>query len=189
MASKLIQRSNLMRHLSFWQPVDHSSQQRSCICSRFHLGACGYICAYTLWDLIYLERKSVLGGTEPHVVHGGAVDHHLSHISDGHKRWTVRKRTNARFSINANKSLKFCPPPAPWNQTLIGGFCSELKTSKSFTIRLTVPRRFISKWRALTHHRQVDLLVGWLSLFTRRLAQQEVSFATAMLGLLPSLHF
>lgn len=37
----------------------------------------------------YLEGESVLAGAEPHVLHGGAVDHHLSHISAGHKHWTV----------------------------------------------------------------------------------------------------
>lgn len=37
----------------------------------------------------YLEGESVLAGAEPHVLHGGAVDHHLSHISAGHKHWAV----------------------------------------------------------------------------------------------------
>lgn len=37
----------------------------------------------------YLEGESVLTGTEPHVLHGGAADHHLSHISAGHKCWAA----------------------------------------------------------------------------------------------------
>lgn len=37
----------------------------------------------------YLEGESVLAGAEPHVLHGGAADHHLSHISAGHKHWAA----------------------------------------------------------------------------------------------------
>lgn len=37
----------------------------------------------------YLEGESVLAGAEPHVLHGGAGDHHLSHISAGHKHWAA----------------------------------------------------------------------------------------------------
>lgn len=39
----------------------------------------------------YLERESVLAGAEPHVLHGGAVDHHLSHISARHKHWAAEQ--------------------------------------------------------------------------------------------------
>lgn len=39
--------------------------------------------------LPYLEGESVFARTEPHVLHGGAVDHHLSHISAGHKHWAA----------------------------------------------------------------------------------------------------
>jgi len=37
----------------------------------------------------YLEGESVLAGAEPHVLHGGAVDHHPSHLSAGHKHWAA----------------------------------------------------------------------------------------------------
>lgn len=37
----------------------------------------------------YLEGEPVLAGAEPHVFHGGAVDHHLSHTLAGHKHWSV----------------------------------------------------------------------------------------------------
>lgn len=37
----------------------------------------------------YLEGESVLAGAEPHVLHWGAVDHHLSHIAAGHKHWAA----------------------------------------------------------------------------------------------------
>lgn len=37
----------------------------------------------------YLETEPVFAGAEPHVVHGGAVDHHLSHISAGPKHLSV----------------------------------------------------------------------------------------------------
>lgn len=40
----------------------------------------------------YLEGESVLAGAEPHVLHLGAVDHHLSHISAGHKHWSAETR-------------------------------------------------------------------------------------------------
>lgn len=42
--------------------------------------------------VLYLEGESVLAGAEPHVLHGGAVDHHLSHISAGHKHWAAELR-------------------------------------------------------------------------------------------------
>lgn len=42
-------------------------------------------------NVSYLEGESVLAGTEPHVLHGGAVDHHLSHILGGHKHWAARR--------------------------------------------------------------------------------------------------
>lgn len=42
-----------------------------------------YVCAS------YLEGESVLARAESHVLHGGAVDHHLSHISAGHKHWAA----------------------------------------------------------------------------------------------------
>lgn len=37
----------------------------------------------------YLKGESVLAGAEPHVLHGGAADHHLSHIAAGHKHWAA----------------------------------------------------------------------------------------------------
>lgn len=37
----------------------------------------------------YLEGEPVLAGAEPHVLHGGAVDHHLSHTLAGHKHWSA----------------------------------------------------------------------------------------------------
>lgn len=40
----------------------------------------------------YLEGESVLAGAEPHVLHGGAADHHLSHISAGHKHWSAEMK-------------------------------------------------------------------------------------------------
>lgn len=51
---------------------DGSSVAPSCVC------------------VFYLEGESVLAGAEPHVLHGGAADHHLSHISAGHKHWAAR---------------------------------------------------------------------------------------------------
>lgn len=42
-----------------------------------------------LLNVSYLEGESILAGTEPHVLHGGAVDHHLSHILAGYKHWAV----------------------------------------------------------------------------------------------------
>lgn len=40
----------------------------------------------------YLEGEPVLAGAEPHVLHGGAVDHHLSHVSAGHKHWSAGRK-------------------------------------------------------------------------------------------------
>lgn len=49
--------------------------------------AVSHCCAYMY--VSYLEGESVLAGAQPHVLHGGAVDHHLSHISAGHKNWAA----------------------------------------------------------------------------------------------------
>lgn len=40
----------------------------------------------------YLEGESVLAGAEPHVLHWGAADHHLSHLSAGRKHWSAEMR-------------------------------------------------------------------------------------------------
>lgn len=48
----------------------------------------------------YLEGEPVLAGAEPHVLHGGAVDHHLSHISAGHKHWAAEMGEEKLFEIN-----------------------------------------------------------------------------------------
>lgn len=42
----------------------------------------------------YLEGEPVLAGAEPHVLHGGAVDHHLSHTLAGHKHWSAGFKQN-----------------------------------------------------------------------------------------------
>lgn len=47
------------------------------------------ICMCVCVCVPYLEGEPVLAGAEPHVLHGGAVDHHLSHISAGHKHWAA----------------------------------------------------------------------------------------------------
>lgn len=56
----------------------------------------GYFCAS------YLKGESVLAGAEPHVLHGGAADHHLGHISAGHKHWSAEmKRTRFVCFVSA----------------------------------------------------------------------------------------
>lgn len=56
----------------------------------------------------YLEGESVLAGAEPHVLHGGAVDHHLSHISAGHKHWSAGRKES--FDMRNTNAM---PPPTP----------------------------------------------------------------------------
>lgn len=58
----------------------------------------------------YLEGESVLAGAEPHVLHGGAVDHHLSHISAGHKHWSAE--TKRVCSWAKWKGKEQCFPPS-----------------------------------------------------------------------------
>lgn len=66
----------------------------------------------------YLEGESVLAGAEPHVLHGGAVDHHLSHISAGHKHWSAEtKRRGFAWEKSKGKEQCFSSPPS------LFGFC------------------------------------------------------------------
>ena len=61
-------------------------------------GVCVCVCARVYVCVSYLEGESVLAGAEPHVLHGGAVDHHLSHISAGHEHWAAGlKETVIRY--------------------------------------------------------------------------------------------
>lgn len=53
----------------------------------------------------YLEGEPVLAGAEPHVLHGGAVDHHLSHTLAGHKHWSVG------FKQKAGEEILLAPFP------------------------------------------------------------------------------
>lgn len=56
----------------------------------------------------YLEGESVLAGAEPHVLHLGAVDHHLSHISAGHKHWLLSGKSPC---VCRPKCKKHCRHP------------------------------------------------------------------------------
>lgn len=63
------------------------------------LCVCEHVC------VSYLEGESVLAGAEPHVLHGGAVDHHLSHISAGHKHWAAGLTEEAVYLDSDDRGL------------------------------------------------------------------------------------